>query len=211
MGTWLKIVAWVAAIVGAIALVLDILFFEPWKVPTDDPLAAASTEPTLSAGDLVVVTRHGSVSRGELLRCADPDAPGRYVVARVLGLEGEQVRIEGEMVFLDNKRDPSPRACAPQMVTVHDPRTDDDVVLTCGIEEVGDMPYSVLRVSDHPELPTKALVEPGRCFLVSDNRHIHLDSRDFGQIDPNTCQHVVYRLVGAAGFGDSKRRLSLLW
>ena len=54
-------------------------------------------------------------------------------------------------------------------------------------------------------------IEAGKWYLVSDDRHIHLDSRDFGQIDPTTCQHIVYRLQSAKGFGDSKRRLSVIW
>ena len=61
------------------------------------------------------------------------------------------------------------------------------------------------------EPPTKVEVEAGRWFLVSDDRHLHLDSRDFGQIDPVGCQHIVFRLVGAAGFGDTAKRLSIIW
>jgi len=42
---------------------------------------------------------------------------------------------------------------------------------------------------------------------VSDDRHVHLDSRDFGQVDPRTCQHIVFRFVGAAGLGDGQEAL----
>jgi signal peptidase I len=62
-----------------------------------------------------------------------------------------------------------------------------------------------------PEPPTKTTVPAGSWFLVSDDRHVHLDSRDYGEVDPSTCQHVVFRLVGAAGFGDSRKRLSIVW
>jgi signal peptidase I len=211
MGTWLKIVAWVAVVVGAVLFVLHLLFFEVWRLPSDDPLLAASIEPTLSSGDLVVVTRHSSVGRGDLLRCVDPEAAGRFVVARAVGRYGDHVELNDEVVSLDGRRTPSPRACDPPAVTVHDPRDDEDVTLWCSVEEYGDRPFSVLRERQRPERPTKATVEASRWFLVSDDRHIHLDSRDYGQIDPNTCQHVVFRLVGAAGFGDSKKRLSLVW
>ena len=85
------------------------------------------------------------------------------------------------------------------------------VTLSCSVEEMGDMPFSVLRTSDHPEPPVSVLVEPSKWFLVSDDRHVHLDSRDFGQLDPMTCQHVIFRLVGTAGFGDARRRLTLIW
>jgi signal peptidase I len=191
--------------------VLHLFFFEVWRVPSDDPLLAASIEPTLSAGDLVVFTRHTSVDRGYFLRCADTEAAGRFVVARAIGRFGDHVDVTNEVVGIDNKRIPSPRACDSSTMTVYDPRIGDDVDLSCSQEEYGDMPFSALRSSDRPEPPTKVTVEVGRWFLVSDDRHVHLDSRDFGEVAPLTCQHVVFRLVGAAGFGDSKRRLSIVW
>jgi signal peptidase I len=212
MGTLLKIVAGVAAVVGGVLLVLHLLFFEVWRLPTDDPLLAASIEPTLSSGDLVVVTRHGSVGRGDLLRCVDPESSGRFVVARAVGRYGDRVELNEEVVSLDGHRNPSPRACDPPTLTMHDPRDDEDVTLWCSIEEYGDRPFSVLRAREHPERLMKATtVEASRWFLLSDDRHIHLDSRDYGQIDPSTCQHIVFRLVGPAGFGDSKKRLSIVW
>lgn len=211
MGTWLKVVAWVVAVVGVPILALYLFFFDVWRLPTDDPLLAASVQPTLSAGDLVVVTRHTSVDRGNLLRCTDPEASGRFVVARAIGRFGDRVEISREVVSLDARRTPSPRACDVPAMIVHDPRTDDDVTLSCSIEEYGDRSFSVLQAREGPERPTKAAVEPARWFLVSDDRHVHLDSRDYGQIDPATCQHVVFRIVGSAGFGDSGRRLTIIW
>jgi signal peptidase I len=209
MRTWFKVVAWVVGVVGAILLVLNQFFFEVWRIPVDDPLLAASIEPTLSANDLVVVTRHGSVGRGDLLRCADPGAPGRFVVARALGSSGENVEVVDEVVKLDGKRTPSPRGCVP--ITLHDPREDVDVVLTCSVEDYGDKSFLALRAQEHPETRTTEKVETGKWYVVSDDRHIHLDSRDFGQVDPRTCQHVVFRLLGAAGFGDTEKRFNIIW
>src|SRR5579872_6465256 len=85
MRAWLKLVAWVTGILGVVGLLLYELVFDVWVVPSDDPLLAASIQPTLMAGDVLVVTRHTSVVRGNLLRCDDPQAPGRYVVARAIG------------------------------------------------------------------------------------------------------------------------------
>jgi signal peptidase I len=57
---------------------------------------------------------------------------------------------------------------------------------------------------------SSAKVEAGKVFLVSDNRLMHLDSRDFGQVDVSTCSHIVYRLWGER-FTDSSRRFTILW
>ncbi len=207
----LKFFAWVIAIFGAIGVVLHFLFFEVWRIPTDDPLLAASVEPTLRAGDLVVVTRRTSIGRGDMLRCPDPDSPGRFVVARAIGRHGDRVEVREELVSLDGRRNPSPKACDPPVLTVHDPRNDEDVPLTCSEEDLGDRTFSALRRPERPERPVEATVEATKWFLVSDNRHVHLDSRDYGQVDSDGCQHVLFRLVGAAGFADSQARLTIIW
>jgi signal peptidase I len=211
MRIWLKLVAWAAGILGAVALVLYIFVFEVWTVPSDDPMESASIEPTLSAGDVVLIARHTTVTRGNLLRCPDPQAPGRFIIARAIAPTGEHVEIVGETVTIDGKRLPSPRACDTPTVVIHDPRTDQDVSLSCSVEDYGERDFWAMRASDHPEPPTKVLVEPGRWFLVSDDRHVHVDSRDFGQIDVSTCLHIVYRVESRAGMGDEKKRLSIIW
>ncbi len=210
MRTWFRIVAWVGGILGVVALVLYVFVVDVWTVPSDDPMESASIEPTLSAGDVVLVTRHTSVARGNLLRCPDPQMPGRFVIARAVAQPGETLEIRDEVVNIDGRRLPSPRACDTPVVTVHDPQSDEDVPMNCSVEEYGERDFWVLRAPDHPEPPTKVKVEQG-WFLVSDDRHVHVDSRDFGQLDPSACQHVVFRLVSKDGFGDSKKRLSIIW
>ncbi|HEY3819104.1 MAG TPA: signal peptidase I [Polyangiaceae bacterium] len=210
MRTWLKLVAWVGGILGAVGLLLYAFVFDVWTIPSDDPMESASIEPTLSAGDVVLVSRHTTVTRGNLLRCPDPQAPGRFVIARAIAPGGEHLEIHDEVVTIDGKRLPSPRACDTPSAVIHDPQTDEDVTLRCSIEDYGERDFWALR-SDTPEPPSKALVEPGRWFLVSDDRHVHVDSRDFGQIDVASCLHIVYRLESRAGIGDDKKRLSIIW
>jgi signal peptidase I len=204
--------AWVGGIVGIVLAALYYFVLDVWTLPVDDPLLAASIAPTLEAGDVVVVTRRGSVERGHLLRCADPQAPGRFVVARAIGTYGDRVDISGEVVSVDGRRTPSPRRCDPPRSTVRDPAKNEDVELYCGVEDYAGTSFSALRNGEHPEPPSKAAtIEPGRWFLVSDDRHIHLDSRDYGQVESSTCQHILFRLVGPTGFSDAKSRLTVIW
>jgi len=210
MRTWVKLLGWVFGLIAAALLVLYVFFFDVWKIPTDDPTESASILPNVEAGDIIVLTRHSSVARGNLLRCPDPQAAGRYIIARAMATFGDTIELKGDGVLIDGKRKPSPHPCDTPIMLVHDPQSGDDLNLHCFAEDFGERDFDVL-VSDQPEPPTKTAVESGKWFLVSDDRHIHVDSRDFGQLDISTCQHVVYRLVGAAGFGDSKHRLSVIW
>jgi signal peptidase I len=210
MKTWTRLLMWVFGIVGAVLLFLYVFFFDVWKIPADDPMESASILPNLEAGDVVVLVRRPSVARGNLLRCPDPQAPGRFIIARAMGSFGDTVEIQRDNVLLDGKRKPSPHACDTPVQLVHDPQSGDDLNLHCFAEDFGERDFDVL-VSDQPEPPTKAAVESGKWFLVSDDRHVHVDSRDFGQIDATACKHIVYRIVGAAGLGDAKRRFSVIW
>jgi signal peptidase I len=211
MNLWLRIVTWASAITAFVVLVLYVGFFDVWTVPSDDPLLAAAIAPTLHPGDILVLTRRSTVDRGNLLRCPDPQAPGRFVVARAMARWGDHLDLTNEVVTIDGHTVPRPRACEEATVTVRNPATDEDIVLGCSTEEYGEGTYSALRSAEHPEPPAKVTLETGRWFLVSDDRHIHLDSRDFGTIASPECQHVVFRLIGGGGFFDGKARFSIIW
>src|SRR5260370_31843523 len=113
MSTGVRVLLWVAAILGAVAGVLYSFFFDFWTVPADDPLLAAAIAPTLAPGDVLVVTRRTSIDRGNLERCPDPQAPGRFVVARAIPRWGDRLDLSGELLSLDGHSTPSPRACEP--------------------------------------------------------------------------------------------------
>jgi signal peptidase I len=214
MSAALRITLWVAAIVGAVVGVLYGLFYDFWTVPGDDPLLTASIAPTLAPGDLLVVSRRNRIERGHLMRCPDPQAPGRFVVARAVAQWGERVDLTGENVSIDGHSLPSPRACNPAEVTVHNPASDQDVNLACSVQEYGEMSFEALRAQKYPEPSHPIEVDPGKWFLLSDDRHVHLDSRDFGSLESGStsgCQHILFRIVGGNGFFDSTRRLTIIW
>lgn len=208
---WFKAIVWLAAFIGTILLLLYLVAFDVWQVPSDDPLLTASIQPTLSAGDWIVVTRRPAVARGNLLRCADPEAPGRFVIGRAMAESGERVSVDNDVVSVDGRRLPSPRACEERTRTVVDPTTNEEVELFCSIEDYGESTFGALRQPARPRPSTTATVDRGKWFLVSDDRHVHLDSRDYGQLDPAGCQHIVLRIVGPKGLSDARSRLTVLW
>jgi signal peptidase I len=212
MGTLFRLLVWVVGAVVAVCGLLYMAVFDVWRIPGDDPLLTASILPTLAPGDLVLLLKRSpGVGRGQLLRCPDPQAAGRFVVARAIGKGGDLLSIESELVALDGRRVGDARACAEPSLAVQNPSNGEDDVLACSIEEFGEVAHPTLRATARIEPPTHLTVEPGRWFLVSDDRHFHLDSRDYGQVDGEACEHIVFRLVGAGGWADSARRLMLIW
>ncbi|HEY4102474.1 MAG TPA: S26 family signal peptidase, partial [Polyangiaceae bacterium] len=59
--------------------------------------------------------------------------------------------------------------------------------------------------------PDEFDVPNGQFFLVSDNRALPWDSREFGPVDASLCvETVVFRLVSKNGFFDVANRLTLI-
>lgn len=211
MSSFNKAILYVTGALLAIGLLLYLLVFDVWTVPADDPVLAASIEPALAPGDVILLSRLSTAAPPHLLRCSDPDEPGRFVVGRAVGKTNDHVEITGDAVFVNGLRKPSPRSCTPSSVLVRRPNTDEDIRLTCSEEELLDTTYRALHRNESPLPPIAAEVPGGKLYLVSDNRHLHLDSRDYGSVDPANCSAISYRLWGVGGITDPLRRFTIIW
>lgn len=198
---------WLGAIFGGIAFLLHLFVYDAWVIPGTDPMLLASIQPTLFPEDRVLVRRGGTPKTGDLARCASPEPGADYVIGRVMGGPGDPVEIREERVYLAGKPMPSRHGCPPVVVT--HPLNGQPVTLSCRVEDTGSFTYSYLVAAEYPEGTRTARVEMGKLFLVSDNRHIHKDSRDFGQVDASTCEPIVFRLWGDS-FVDTSRRFTVL-
>jgi signal peptidase I len=210
MNGLVRFIGWVGGIFGAFLVILYVGFFDVWVVPTADPQFVVSVVATLSGGDTVLGLRHGTPSLPDLVRCGDPDAPGRFVVGRIIGEGGDKVHIVSETVDLNGSHTPSPRACSIPTATLPNPATGEEEKLTCTQQEFAGITFDALRLTGNADPPKVAEVPSGQVYLVSDNRHMHLDSRDFNAVDPNTCKRIVGRLWSKRGWYDDQRRLSYI-
>jgi signal peptidase I len=206
----LRALIWIAIVCGVIVGVVAI-FFQVWTIPGDDPQFAVSIEPSLSVGDVVLVARSSGASDGALVRCTDPDAPGRFVVARVIGHGGDSIEFSSGTMLVNGSPPSASLACEPSVVRLRNPGTQEEEDLNCILEEFAGSTHPALRTPETADRDSKTEVEAGKVYLVSDDRTLHLDSRDFGQIRPATCHHIALRLWGATGWGDAKKRLTVLW
>lgn len=205
---------WLVALglIAVIVAVVNSVFVATWTVTADNPQLAVAIRPTLETGDVVLVSRDkGKVEFGQLVRCDDPTAPGHFVIGRVYGTSGANVRIEHDVVTVNGKREPTARACDTRTIAITNPADGHELELQCLIEDTAGHEHPILRNAQYPEPTRNSIVDAGRIYLVSDNRHVHYDSRDFHQISPESCQHIVYRLWGPKGIRDSSRRFNVLF
>lgn len=181
-----------------------------WIVPSDDSLFNASIAPSLEPGDTVILWRRGTPKFGDLVRCSDPEAAGRYVVGRIVGEPGDRIRADSIEMTVNEKPVGSMVACAPPKTRVPDPQSGDPVELPCDLEEIGGDTHPRLR-APRPEARgkvTSAQIAAANVFIASDDRYFHDDSRDFGAIARGSCPaRIVYRLWSERGWFDEERRL----
>jgi signal peptidase I len=211
MNAFTRFLVWAGLILGAIGAFLYFAFFDVWRVPSDDPQFVVSVEPTLSVGDLVVIGRHGTPGNGNLVRCADPDEPRRWVVGRWVAGAGDKVVFDNETLLINGAHSSSPRGCGRPAQALTNPASGTQETLTCRQVEFAGLTHEALFSVEHAEGNRTVTVDPGKIMLVSDNRHMHLDSRDFGTIDPSSCQHILFRLWGGQGYGDAPHRFNIIW
>jgi signal peptidase I len=211
VSTIYRIVAWIIVIGGALCAIGYYTYADVWSLPLDDPRFLVSVEPTLRGGDLLLVARHGTPVLGNLVRCVDPDEPRRWVVGRVVGESGATLKVTERGFNNPGSREKGDTACDPQRVT--NPANGDEVELSCRNDEFAGIAYQTLAKTDTSDLdhPVEVKVPLGKLYLFSDDRYLHLDSRDFGSLPDTSCQHIFFRLWGAAGFGDGTRRFNIIW
>jgi signal peptidase I len=213
MRSLVKPAAWIIGVMLVVGGLSYAFIVDAWQVPGDDPRLAVSLTPNAHPGDLLLVSRSTGGRLGWLVRCPDPDAPGRFVMGRVLATGGQTITVDQDLVAINGRRFTLPMGCGEDgaKVSVVNPANNEDVDLNCTFEETGSSMHKVTFAAPSTEARAESRVDPGKVYLVSDDRHFHLDSRDFGQVDADGCQHIIYRLWGKTGWGDSSGRLTLLY
>lgn len=211
MSKFLRYLAWTLCIVGIAIGLLRLTVIRWWHVPLGDPYLEASLAPSLRGGDWVILWRGSAPIEGNLVLCPEPKTAGRYVVARILGEKGDQVKVTGDRVLVNGRGFETESSC--DSFTVRDPGTGQETRQNCRREVVGSRTH--LRGEAIPTLakPSEAEVDVAgeQVFLVSDNRQFPWDSREFGPVERSTCaETVVFRLVSKEGFFDVPNRLTVI-
>jgi signal peptidase I len=207
----LKFLMWTLGIFVFLCLLGRALLFETWTVP-DDRVLAASVAPTLNAGDFVLVLTVGESDFGDLVRCPDPEDENRYVVGRIVGMPNDKVEVKGRAILVNGTRYDSQEACKETTFTVEHPDTGAPTEMMCSRAELGgswhyrgtDKQFSAGNDARHDN-------GPQHVYLLSDDRDLHDDSRDFGALSKESCnQRIFFRLWGGGGWTDGKSRLTVI-
>ena len=173
----------------AIALVLRVVLFQPYTIPSD------SMEPELRKGDYIVVSkfsygwsRHSipfspplfegrlfgrSPERGDIVVFQLPRDPRETYIKRVIGLPGDRVQVKGGAVFINGQA--LPRTL---IGTGHDPDEPSIEVTEYRETKPDGGTYVTLDRGPADGDDTDVYQVPeGQYFMMGDNRDNSLDSR----------------------------------
>jgi len=151
--------------------------YDLYRVPS------GSMVPTLQIGDLFVVSRlNKTPQRGEVVSFWYPPDPTTVFVKRTVGLPGDTVEVRDGVVSVNGEALPQDHQ---DMVTYLDGRCR-PMQATRSLETpAGGRDYEVLRhqgiANPYRDFGPKE-VEPGRYFVLGDNRDQSADSRVWGTV-----------------------------
>ncbi len=133
------------------------------------------------------------------------------MIGRIAGEEGDDVQVEGSKLTVNGRAAETEHAC--DRVKVTHPVTQQEVEQDCSVEAVAGVSHMRAGVQGAGVLPAPVnqKVAEGKLFLLSDNRLLPYDSRDFGLVDRDTCTElVVFRVLSKQGFFDEKARFTFI-
>jgi signal peptidase I len=158
-----SIIEWVVVIAGAlvVALLIKAFLIQAFYIPSE------SMVPTLEVGDRVLVNKLSyklhDVNRGDLVVFERPEGETNQdvkdLIKRVVGLPGEEIVIEDNVVFVDGEELP------------------EDYLPVGTVTEQG---------SRTCERASPCVVPDDSVWVMGDNRQHSFDSRYFGPIKENT-------------------------
>jgi signal peptidase I len=205
-------VAWCSAIIAVLIGALRLTAIRWWQLPVNDPYFEASLAPSLRGGDWVILWRATAANYGDLVLCPEPKT-NRAVIGRIVGEAGDHLKIEGSTLTVNNSLIRVDDGCDKFRVVDPSSPSGDEIEEGCSLEVIGGRTHQRgdARQTRDEQKPPEFDVPNGQVFLVSDNRALPWDSREFGPVDRASCvETIVFRLVSKDGFFDVPNRLTLI-
>jgi signal peptidase I len=196
-----------------VALLLRAFVFEPFHIPS------GSMIPTLLVGDFIFVNKMSyglripftdpakvhkigekAPNRGDVIVFIVPSRPDVDYVKRVIGLPGDKIEVRDNQLWLNGVLQVHEQL-ADYSYSEHSEYTDSDIELTANqyVEDLAGKKHKIItRKEPMYSRNGTFVVEPGRFFVMGDNRDNSLDSRVDGG-------------PGQVPFSYIKGRASLIW
>lgn len=168
---------WVEAVIIAVvfALVFRTWLYSPFQVPT------GSMIPTIQIGDHLFADMHAygyvipfsdekifesPVERGDIVIFPFPKDPSVDYIKRAIAVEGDKVKLVGQDVYINGKKEAEMPYYRKKEVPFYDP-----------------MAYPVVYDQRRMYVPEEFTIPKGKIWVLGDNRRNSLDGRFWGFVD----------------------------
>ncbi|MDH5671527.1 MAG: signal peptidase I [Myxococcales bacterium] len=145
-----------------------------------------SMAPTLVYGDEVLVWRGAAADRVDVMVCEHPSRDGQLVFGRVVGMPGEEVRLDdnGRLVLGEL----TVAATGAGTLRFYDVTRKKQFHMRRVEADFGARRTSVYVIEKDQTFRLRPYTTNTGLYLLGDNRsEIHFDSRAFGQVQPEKC------------------------
>lgn len=155
-----------------VVVVLSLFYFMSQTVATHK-VDGESMAPTFHTGDRIIIEKRTHIQRYEVVTFEPKVLKGESFMKRVIGLPGDRIRIENNLLYILPKE------------SRLDGRTAEETLLADGTIVVSIIEGVAKRLSTYQEIPA------GHYFVLGDNRHHSDDSRLFGFVEKEAMEGVV--------------------
>lgn len=167
--------------IGFIAIFATFLFLLRQYVFTPVIVKGDSMDPTLHDGERVIALKQTDIEHFDIITFVAPDDSGKNYIKRVIGLPGDQVVYQDDMLYINGTAYDEPYLDAFK------------ANLQDGFPLTDDFDMSLFDETEVPE---------GKLLVLGDNRRISKDSRQLGLIDASAVLgDVVFVFWPIADFG----------
>ncbi|OPF88904.1 signal peptidase I [Vagococcus martis] len=120
-----------------------------------------SMTPNIRNNDILIIDKHASIKRFDLIYFRNPNRPNEYLVRRVIGMPTDKIKYKDDELYVNN-------------VNINEPYLNNKKKMMEPMILTED--FSLQEVVGKDEVPSDYY------FVLGDNRNSTVDSRDFGFI-----------------------------
>lgn len=143
-----------AVVIFTLVLLVKTYWLQPFQVE------GHSMEPSLEDGQLLMMNRQAAIDRFDIVVFPDPRGSGESYVKRVIGLPGDHLAVQDDVLYLNGQALEEPYLEPLKGQSPHPFTQDFSLEASLGLEAI----------------------PPGYAFVMGDNRPQSGDSRQFGLV-----------------------------
>ncbi|MDR2833869.1 MAG: signal peptidase I [Streptococcaceae bacterium] len=161
---------WEVIVFAAIMIILRVFFISPIVVD------GHSMDPTLINGERMIMVRHLSINRFDIVVSEEPGQPGKNIIKRVIGMPGDTITFDNDQLIINGKKYDEPYLLEYQTQWAKD-RLQETYSFNSYFQEIAKTANAFTQLEDRTATFTIE-VPDGHYFLMGDDRLISKDSRD---------------------------------